>query len=124
MKLINYKISFCIVCMNRLHQLKETLKANIIDNEDYEQLEFILLDYNSKDGLEVWVKENFYDFIATGRLIYYRTDLPQNWDPSHSKNVAFKLASGEIICNLWADYFAGAGFASYINEQFNLCKNI
>lgn len=118
MSSFNYKISFCIVCMNRLHQLKETLNVNILDNYDYEPLEFVLLDYNSTDGLEEWIKENFDHHITTGRLVYYKTNKPQTWNPSHSKNVAFKLATGEIVCNIWADYIAGKGFAKYINEQF------
>jgi len=53
MKYKHFKISFCIVCMNRLHQLSQTLLQNIRDNEDYSELEFIVLDYNSNDGMTV-----------------------------------------------------------------------
>ena len=54
---VPYKISFATVCMNRLHHIRQTLPKNIADNSDYENVEFILLDYNSSDGLEEWVKE-------------------------------------------------------------------
>jgi hypothetical protein len=110
--------------MNRLHHLKETLQKNIRDNDDYDNIEFIVLDYNSTDGMEEWVKENLSDYISSGKMSYYRVDEPQNWNPSHSKNIAFKLATGDILCNIWADYYAGKDFAHYTNNEFGKDKNI
>ena len=72
------KISFCIVCMNRLYHLKETLIKNIEDNISYEKLEFILLDYNSTDGLEDWVKSNMKDYIEKDSLKYCRAERAMN----------------------------------------------
>lgn len=114
----NLKISLCIVCMNRLHQLKETLKRNILDNSDYNNLEIILLDYNSGDGLEEWIKSEFSSFISAGTLIYYHTKEPTIFSHSHSKNLAFKLATGDILCSVNADHFTGYGFAAYVNQVF------
>lgn len=119
-----WKISFCIVCANRLHHLKETLLKNITDNEDYEDLEFILLDYNSKDAMGGWVKEELQPYLSTGKLTYYRTLEPEIFDHSHSKNVAFKLAKGEIVCNINADHYMGKGFAHFVNRKFNENNNI
>lgn len=110
--------------MNRLHQLKQTLLQNIQDNEDYAELEFIVLDYNSEDGMEDWVKESLAEQINTGRVIYYKTTEPRSWSPSHSKNLAFKLATGDIICSIWADYYTGKGFATYVNEAYQQDNNI
>lgn len=124
MEVKNYKISFCVVCMNRLHQLKQTLLKNIKDSEDYSELEFIVLDYNSEDGMEDWAKENLADFISNGRVVYYKTTDPTSWSPSHSKNLAFNLATGDIICSIWADYYTGAGFAKYVNDSFKTDDNI
>ncbi len=121
---MNYRVSFSTVCMNRLHHLKATLKRNILDNKVYENLEFILLDYNSIDGLEVFVKDNFAEEIEKKRLVYYKTTTPINFNRSHSRNLAFKLASGDIICNLDADNFTGNGFAKYINKAFKQNYNI
>ena len=114
----NLKISFCIVSMNRLHQLKETLLRNIADNADYPDLEVILLNYNSADGMEEWVKEALGDHIATGRIVYYKTPDPSHFRHSHAKNLAFKLSNGDIICSINADHFAGKGFARYVNNAF------
>jgi len=120
----NYKISFCVVCMNRLHQLEQTLLQNIKDNEDYAELEFIVLDYNSEDGMEDWAKVHLTEYINSGRLIYYKTTDPKSWSPSHSKNLAFKLATGDIVCSIWGDYYTGTGFASYVNQCFQEDDNI
>ncbi|RFS26880.1 glycosyltransferase family 2 protein [Chitinophaga silvatica] len=123
----NHKISFCTVSMNRLHHIKDTLIKNIRDNEDYEQLEFVLLDYNSTDGLEEYIKENLQEYIQSQKLIYWKTSTPQFFHRSHSRNLAFKLANGDIVCNIDADNYTGKGFASYINQSFsndpNICLN-
>lgn len=112
------KVSFCTTCMNRLHHLKHTLVKNILDNKNYQNLEFILLDYNSSDGLYEYAKRNFSSFIDSGILTYYRTDQPSGYNMSHSRNMVFKLATGNIVCNIDADNFTGLGFASYVNQSF------
>jgi len=114
-----YKISFCIICMNRLDQLRQTLLQNINDNTNYDSLEFILLDYNSQDEMGLWVKTEMQQYLDEGRIIYYKTNQPERFNHSHAKNLAFKLASGDIVCNINADHFTGKGFAAYVNEQFN-----
>ena len=119
-----HKISFCIVCMNRLHQLQETLIQNMKDNADYDNLEFVLLNYNSQDGMHEWVTENFDEYIKKGKIAYYYTPEPQAFSHSHSKNLAFKLASGEILCNINADHYTGRNFANYVNEEFVKDSNI
>jgi glycosyltransferase involved in cell wall biosynthesis len=116
---VSYKISFCIICMNRTHHLIQTLIRNIEDNGDYEDFEIILLDYNSQDGMEQWVKENLTGYLTSGKVIYYKTPDPQTFNHSHAKNVAFKLATGDIVCNINADNFTGLRFASYVNDSFN-----
>jgi glycosyltransferase involved in cell wall biosynthesis len=120
----HHKISFCTVCMNRLHHLKETLPVNIGDNENYPELEFVILDYNSGDELEEYIKINMHTHIRNGRLLYYKTNAPVNFDRSHSRNLCFKLATGDIVCNVDADNYTGKDFAFFINERFNLNSNV
>ncbi len=110
-------ISFCTVCMNRLHHLKQTLPKNLKDNEKYSTLEFVLLDYNSSDGLEEWVKAEMYDYIEKKRLVYYKTKEPLYFHRSHSRNMVFRLAQGEIVGNIDADNFTGYNFAFYLNRK-------
>lgn len=120
----NLKISFCTVCMNRLHHLKETLPKNIKDNISYGNVEFVVINYNSNDGMDAWVKEEMKDFINKGVLKYYHTKEPKSFHMAHSKNVVAKLATGDIICNIDADNFTGVGFAEYVNLAFKNDRNI
>jgi len=112
------KIAFCITCMNRLHHLQQTLEKNIQDNYLPDKVKFILLDYNSQDGLEQWVYHNMMQHIESGMLVYYKTLEPQYYFRSHSRNMVFRLANAEILCNLDADNFLGEGFASFMVEEF------
>ncbi len=51
------QISFYITCMNRLKHLQETLEKNILNFLKIE-VEFVVLDYNSQDGLEEWIAQS------------------------------------------------------------------
>ena len=113
-----YKISFCTVCMNRLVHLRETLLKNIQDNLDYPNLEFIVLDYNSKDGMENWGLANLSPYIESGLVKYYKTYDPKFFALSHSKNIALKLATGDILCMIDSDNFAGEHYAAWVNKVF------
>jgi hypothetical protein len=105
--------------MNRLYHLKETLPQNIEDNLSYPNLEHVLLDYNSRDDMEKWVKENLSAHIKSGRLTYYRTPDPAQFNMAHSKNMVTNLAAGDIVCIVDADNYTGRGYAEYVNKCFN-----
>ncbi|PRX55253.1 glycosyltransferase family A protein [Flagellimonas meridianipacifica] len=117
------KISFCTVCMNRVHHLKETLPKNIKDNISYGNLEFVVLDYNSQDDLENWIFSEMGYYLSQGILVYLKTEKPEKFFMSHSKNVVSKQADGDIICNVDADNFLGKGFAEYIDDSFRTERN-
>lgn len=110
--------------MNRVYHLQQTLEKNILDNYLPEGVEFVLLDYNSKDGLEQWIRQNMQSYIDTGILVYYKTCEPEHYLRSHSRNMAFRLASAEILCNLDADNFLGEGFASFMIKEFKTNDHI
>ncbi|WP_143309587.1 glycosyltransferase [Chitinophaga vietnamensis] len=116
---MQYSISFCTVCMNRAMHLKETLLQNIIDNLDYHPVEFVLLDYGSRDDMYDWARQTLQSYVNKGLLRYYRNPEPQFFHMSHAKNMALRLASNEIVCSVDADNFTGRGFAAYINERFS-----
>lgn len=114
-----YKISICTNCMNRLEDLKNTYIQNIEDNLDYSNIEFVLLNYNSTDDIDNWVKENLTGYIERGIVNYYKTVEPKFYSMTHSRNVVFKLAQGDIVNNVDADHFTNKGFATYINLLAN-----
>jgi len=113
------KISLCTTCMDRLENLQQTLPKNIEDNIDYSNVEFVILDYNSRDDLSGWIKVNLMKYIEIGILNYFRTVEPEHFDMSHSRNVAFLAASGDVVNNIDADAFCGKGFAAFINKLAN-----
>lgn len=115
----NYNISICTTCMDRKEDLKQTLLTNIGDNAFYPHVEFLVLDYNSKDNLGDWIKNSMMEYIENGTLVYCRTEEPIHFDMSHSRNVAFLLASGDIVNNVDADSFTRPNFATYINKLAN-----
>ncbi|MFD3000919.1 glycosyltransferase family A protein [Pontibacter toksunensis] len=105
--------------MNRLFHLKHTIEKNILDNSSYPNLEFVLIDYNSQDDLEGYVKKNLEKYIHKGILNYYKTTEPQKFHMSKAKNLSHALAKGDIVCNVDGDNFTGKDFAFYINYLFN-----
>ncbi|MEM9024502.1 MAG: sulfotransferase, partial [Bacteroidota bacterium] len=110
------RISFCIACMGRLSHIQATLKQNLDDNARYARCEFVLLDYNSPDGMEDWVQTNFSEYLEEGRLVYCRTTEPAHFQHAHARNLALQLGSGEILVNVDADNFTGPDFAFYLAE--------
>lgn len=100
-------ISYCTTCKGRLWQLKQTLPINIkLANED---IEIVLLDYHSQDGLREYILENYQEYLADGRLRYYRliTDI-KGFDMAYAKHIAHMLGEGRVLFNLDADNFIGA----------------
>ena len=98
-------ISYCISIMNRLHQLKETLRVNIDNSTD--KSEFIIIDFNSNDGLKDYIYDNFQDEILNGKLKYIYTDKIKLWHASICKNTTHMKANGKYLVNLDCDNFIG-----------------
>lgn len=115
------RISLCTVCMNRLFTLKETLPYNIEHSKQYPNVEMALLDYNSSDGLEDWIKQHCTKYISSGLLNYYKLISPEInfFSHPHSRNILFRLTTGSILCNVNADYYTGPGFLEYVNDTLS-----
>ncbi|HOX84031.1 MAG TPA: glycosyltransferase family A protein [Chryseolinea sp.] len=115
-----YSISFCTTCMNRFFHLKKTFLNNVENNKNYPNVEFVLLNYNSQDELHDWATKNLPPYIERGLVNYYHTTEPKSFHASKAKNLAHKVAKGEILCNLDGDNFTGKDFAFYINHRMQL----
>lgn len=98
--------------------MQATLEKNILDNFLIDNVEFVVLDYNSQDGLSDWIHDYMGKYIKMGILVYYKTIEPIHYLRSHSRNMAFLLAKGDIVCNLDADNYLGKGFAQFMLEAF------
>ena len=114
------KLSFVMALMNRSHQIEQTLIKNLEDNyEDRNDVEFVLMDVNSKDGFRDWIrKQNLDKYTKNGYLRYFETDVLDQWHASIGKNTASHQAHGKIIVTLDCDNFTGYRGGKFVIEQF------
>jgi glycosyltransferase involved in cell wall biosynthesis len=112
----NPGVSFCTACKNRLEFLKKTLRQNLKDNPPDYPWEIVVVDYNSRDGLHDWIKQNFQKEIQTKRLTYFQLIGNPPWRASHAKNIAHRLATYPVLCNLDADNFCGKNSALLLSK--------
>lgn len=122
-KILMVLLSYCISIKNRLYQLEKTLMENI-DNSSNES-EFILIDYDSNDGLKEFIYNHFSNEILSGKLKYFYTNKVKYWHASICKNTAHIKATGKILVNLDCDNYIGInGDQLIINEFKNSGDNI
>ncbi|MGJ3509940.1 glycosyltransferase family 2 protein [Enemella sp. A6] len=119
------KISFCTTCKGRTHHLRQTLLANLRHNVDWnrpDDVEFVVLDYSSDDGLVEWLTSDpqLQPYRAAGILKIASAPGQTHFRHSHAKNMAHFLATGDYVCNLDADNFTGPGFAQYLRSVFKV----
>lgn len=109
-------VSFFTTCKNRVEHIKQTLPKNLAHHKDDPNVEFVVLDYSSDDGLAEWVKTSMMEHVKSGKLVYFRANGYTKFQMSHSKNCAARLTRGAIICNMDSDNETGAGFAEWLRR--------
>ena len=111
-------ISYCTTTMGRLHHLWLTLSSNLQHNQ-YSDVEFVVLDYGSQDGVAEWVQQAFPDELKSGRLQFYRLPWPSKFHAAHAKNCAHRLAHGDIVANVDADTFVLPEYGHALREHLD-----
>jgi hypothetical protein len=96
--------------------LRHTLPGNLEHNPDPE-VEFVLLDYDSSDGLEEWVRSEMTMHLGR-KLNYYQVRGLPYFFHAHAKNLAHLLARGEFLCNLDCDNFAIPEGTEFLRQAF------
>lgn len=115
------RIIFVTTCKGRLQHLAETLPKNLADNTGYANCKFVVLDYNSQDGLQQYLKTQHAGDIESGRLIVYTHLVEGPFQLSHAKNMAARcgiLEGADILVTLDSDGFTGLNFAQFIAKKF------
>ncbi len=116
----NPRIAFCITCKGRTQHLKETLPKNLLDNVDYANAVFVIVDYNSPDDFKQFVA-GYQKYIDSGRVVIYSYPAADKFRMAHAKNMAHRcgiLEGADILVNLDADNFTEPDFAQYIADQY------
>jgi hypothetical protein len=111
------RVGFCITCKGRAQHLEETLPDNLRNNA---RARFILVNYNSPDHLDEFIRREHTDDIEDGRLSVYRFTEPGPFRMAHAKNLTHRLAMMEgmnTLVNIDADNFAGYNFDQYVADQ-------
>ena len=100
------KISYCTTCKGRLWQLHQTLPVNIkLTSVD---VDIVLLDYHSDDGLEDYIKTNYGKELTDGRLKYFKLETTlEGFDMAYAKHIVHLLSEGNKVFNLDADNYIG-----------------
>ena len=117
------KIVLATTCRGRVEHLAQTFPANLADNPG---ATFLVLDYGDEDGLGKYIEQEHAGDLASGRLIYYRTDADR-FVMAHAKNMAHRCAMLEgagILVTLDADNLTGPGFAEFVAHQFATNHNL
>jgi glycosyltransferase involved in cell wall biosynthesis len=96
--------------------LKRTLERGILANCGARDVEFVLLDYDSPDGLDEWVQSALVRYIDADALLFAKLRDQPVFKMAHAKNISHRLARGRIVCNLDADNFAEPGFAAFLKR--------
>jgi len=107
------KITFCTTNKNYTKYLKEVYISNLEFSKKYD-CNFVLVNYNSEDDMDEWVKENLNEYINSGVLKYFHTTEPKYMNMSKSRNISHNLADGEILCNLDADNILTDEFMEWV----------
>ena len=105
------RISFCMTCRNRLAHARRTIPAALAAKREQDQI--VVLDYGDSEGLADFIRENFPRSMSAGHLKYARTEA-EKWNVGHAKNIAHRLAAGEIVVNLDADNLLLPGYVDLI----------
>lgn len=116
------KVSYCTVCYGRLWQLAFTLKSNLDNLKEDEEL--VLVDYNSPDDTMIFAlgTKIFKKYIDEEKLKFIKVLDVKEYNCPKSKNIAHRLGSGEILVNLDVDNFL-LGMREEIDKTFNKTKN-
>ncbi|MEO1124838.1 MAG: galactosyltransferase-related protein [Cyanobacteria bacterium J06639_16] len=113
-------VSFCTPVKDRFEHLEKSFLHNLRDNENYPHVEFILLNYGCPDPrTEKWAVKTLKPYIEAGKVNYYYFPDAVFFEHAHSRNLAFRLAKGDIVCNIDADNFSGKNFADYVSAVFS-----
>lgn len=107
------KITICSQIKNRLHQFTHTLNHNLNKIYSYDNVNWNIVDINSSDGLEEFIRPYISDKIR-----YYKCIDTLNYSIPIAKNLSVRLSDGDYVFNLDIDNFLDSAIDSVISNNF------
>jgi predicted glycosyltransferase involved in capsule biosynthesis len=118
-------ISYCSQIKNRFHQLRETFSHNLEKIRINENVEWIIVDCGSSDGLSSFMNNFINSPDYFNRIHYYRALNLKSYSIPIAKNFSARISSGEYLFNLDVDNFIGDTTQNIINiAPKGICCNI
>lgn len=114
-------ITLATCCRNRTEHLKKTLVKNLHDNPQA-YVRFLLVNYNSQDDMDEWVRDKLMKYIPSGRLLYVHEKTVERFKHAHARNVAVRCCQTDVFCNVDADNYTGPGFGRWLREFYLSAK--
>jgi hypothetical protein len=114
-------IAFCTSCMDRKWQLENTLPHNLELIRRKGHL-LALCNYNSRDGLDEWVRAHHETDTREGALLYFHTREPATFHMSVAKNLSHRLAlrrRPDVLFNLDGDNFVTEATVDSLQRAFS-----
>jgi len=107
--------------MNRIDDFKQTLQYKIFEANQYPPVEIVVLDYNSTDGLEKYVRQIIdRSDLKNGSFITYRKFTGRDtFHATHSYNLAMLLGQGEYVVLTPADVIVRSGYMFFLRERIS-----
>ena len=101
---MKHSISFGTSCMNRLPHLEHIYIDNIETALSVSSdIKFVLLNYNSQDGMHKWVRSELKKYIDKGIVKYLHTTKPTTFSQAITKNILTKHGLCDVVSLLDAD---------------------
>ncbi|MBS1664533.1 MAG: glycosyltransferase family 2 protein [Bacteroidetes bacterium] len=97
------------------------MPVNLLHNKKHRNdVEFVLVDFGSEDGLGQWIASNFAAELEEGYLVYHFANGLKTWHASVAKNTSHYYAGGQYLVNLDCDNYTGPQGAEYLLDKFFL----
>lgn len=112
-------ISFCLPVHARTYDLKETMPFLIEAANASPPVEILILDYNSPDDLEEYVRivERVERLVGGSRLSYVKYAGRDHYHMAHARNLSVKASAGEYIVILSADIYPSVNFVTVVRQM-------
>lgn len=106
------KVSILTRCGNRLEHARYTLPRMLA--QDYQNLEVVIVDYNSTDGLIPFLWKEYMPELDNERLSIVRYDNGGEFHHAHAWNLAIKAAAGDILVFVDIDHLINTALVLHV----------